>query len=904
MFTSNQIRTQFIEFFKARGHVFVPSWPVVPIADETLMFTNAGMNQFKDIFLGLRSAEHKRAVNSQRCIRVSGKHNDLEEVGLDTYHHTFFEMLGNWSFGDYFKAEAIEWAWQLLTKVFGIDPDKLWATVFAGDQQDGSEPDYQTEQLWPRVTGISSERVLRFGRKDNFWEMGPVGPCGPCSEIHIDLGPERCNKQDVPGHKCRVNGDCSRFMELWNLVFIQSNRQADGTLVPLPARHVDTGAGLERIAAILQGKASNYDTDLFWPIIEAISDLTGRQYTGRLGDESDNAFRVIADHIRALTFAIADGVTPSNEARGYVVRRLLRRASRFGRVLGMHEPFLYKLVPAVVQVLAEAFPEPLQRAGFVADVIQAEEASFCRTLDRGLELFSQAANRARDCGGLISGEDAFQLYDTYGFPIDLTELLAREQGLDVDKAGFESLMDQQRQRARAAAKTSGLVYQLAGQQLPVTDDSLKYQTDTCQACVVAWLDLDGLHADLPSTTKDSQIGLILDRTCFYAESGGQVGDTGTISSDQLEFIVDGTDRIVDCVIHRGRLIKGIIQPGQTVIATVDQRRDATKKNHTATHLLQWALQQVLGPNVHQQGSLVCPDYLRFDFTYPKALTGEQIQEVERLVQDKIEANLPVTWVVLPIEQARRVGAMALFDEKYGSQVRVLAIGAAEPDQIDKAFSKEFCGGTHVDNTGQIGGFAIIKEEAVSAGVRRITALTGPGLTRYLLERRQIVDQLTQLLGVPADQLVARVTKLFNENKILSRQVKSAAGQKGADAIDQAKALLDRSQRVGSSTIVQGTLSNVSIEQARQAIDMIRKKAGSAAVIFGLEQDGKAVVLIGLTDDLVNKGLDASQIVKAIGRVIAGGGGGRPQLAQAGGADPSRLDQAIRQAADLIRQGLS
>ncbi|MDH7598186.1 MAG: alanine--tRNA ligase [Sedimentisphaerales bacterium] len=900
MLTANQIRSQFIRFFEERGHVFVPSWPVVPAGDPTLMFTNAGMNQFKDIFLGLRAPDHPRAVNSQRCIRVSGKHNDLEEVGLDTYHHTFFEMLGNWSFGDYFKAEAIQWAWQLLTDVYQIPPERLWVTVFAGDQQDGSAPDTESQTLWPKVTGIPKERVLQFVKKENFWEMGSTGPCGPCSEIHIDLGPERCNKAGIPGHVCRVNGDCGRFIELWNLVFIQFNRQQDGTLVPLKANHVDTGAGLERLCAVLQGRSSNYDTDLFSPIIEAIGQLTGRQYKGQLGDQVDNAFRVIADHIRALTFAIADGVIPSNEGRGYVVRRILRRAWRFGRILQMREPFLYKLVPAVVQTLSEAFPEPLKRAGFVCEVIEAEEASFCRTLDRGLELFAQAAARARQSDGVISGDDAFLLYDTYGFPIDLTGLLAREQDLKVDQAGFEALMEQQRSRARAAAKASDLATQLAGCRLPVTDDSLKYQADTCQARILGWLDQQGLHQEGILDRTDQQVGLVLDKTCFYAEAGGQVGDKGLIKGDGLEFVVEGTERIADCIIHKGKLISGQISIGQIVTATVDAGRQQTKKNHTATHLLQWALQQVLGSHVHQQGSLVCPDYLRFDFIYQKALTKEQLEQVEGLVQEKIEQDLPVVCEVLPIEKARHLGAMALFGEKYGSHVRVLGIGATK---LEQAFSREFCGGTHVQRTGQIGGFAIIKEESVSAGVRRITALTGHCLMQYLLERRRIVEELTGMLQVRSDQIVARVAKLIEDNKRLSKQLK-AGHPKSQDALAQARQFLEQAKMVGNTAIVTGLLPDVSIDQARAAIDMVRNKAKSAAVVFGLDEDTKATVLIGLTDDLVAKGLDAGRLARAIAPLIQGGGGGRPHLAQAGGKDPKGIEEALSKASQMISQALA
>ncbi|MHC4704913.1 MAG: alanine--tRNA ligase, partial [Planctomycetota bacterium] len=496
MKTAKQIRSEFIDFFKSKDHEFVASSPIVPRDDETLLFANAGMNQFKDVFLGLAPAQHPRVANSQKCLRVSGKHNDLEEVGKDTYHHTFFEMLGNWSFDDYFKAEAIEWAWELLTKVWGIDPDRLWATVFAGDEADGLPRDAEAGKLWPQVTPLPPERVLACGKKDNFWEMGETGPCGPCSELHIDLGPDRCDMKNVPGHQCAVNAGCARYIELWNLVFIQFNRQPGGVLTPLTARYVDTGAGLERIIAVMQDKASNYDTDLFMPIIEAAGDLTGHKYTSKLGNKTDNAFRVIADHIRALVFAITDGAAPSNEGRGYVIRRILRRASRFGRELGMHEPFIYKFVPVVVDCLGDAFGEIRERADFVSTVIESEEASFGRTLDRGIEIFNAAAKRAQKSEDkIIGGQDAFQLYDTYGFPLDLTELMAQERSLSVDTAKFAELMEEQRQRARAASAKDSLsiMDKVSGQVLPETEDLHKYEANQCEATVLGFIDSNGFR---------------------------------------------------------------------------------------------------------------------------------------------------------------------------------------------------------------------------------------------------------------------------------------------------------------------------------------------------------------------------------------------------------------------------
>lgn len=903
MLSSKEIRGSFIEFFKKQGHLFIPSWPVVPTGDETLLFTNAGMNQFKEYFLGHRVPSFKRAVNSQKCIRVSGKHNDLEEVGLDTYHHTFFEMLGNWSFNDYFKAESIEWAWKLLTGIYQIDPDRLWATVFAGDKEDNCPADQEAADLWTRLTPLPKERVLFCGRKDNFWEMGSTGPCGPCSEIHIDLGPERCDQQHVKGHQCKVNGGCSRFMELWNLVFIQFNRKPDGKLERLGANYVDTGAGLERICAVLQGKQSNYDTDLFLPIIRATEELAGKRYSSQLGNKTDNAFRVIADHIRTLTFAIADGVTPSNEGRGYVMRRLLRRAARFGRSLELTEPFMYKLVDVVSEHMGEAFGEIRQRQEFVAAAVQAEEASFGRTLDRGLEIFSTAAQRAKS--KTISGEDAFQLYDTYGFPLDLTQLLAREQGLTVDGDEFERLMQQQRQRARAAQKTFSLAAALTGVELPETDDSLKYATDTCNAVLLGWIDENGYKVTGQITGTDTSVALVLDKTCFYAESGGQVSDAGMIKTSDAEFVVESTEKIADCVLHRGKLLSGTLWMGDQVTAIVDKGRQATMKNHTATHILQWALQKTLGDTVRQQGSLVCPDYLRFDFTCPKALTKKETDAIETLVQEVIARNLPVTTVVMPIEEAKKLGAMALFGEKYGASVRVIGIGAASKDDLKNAVSKEFCGGTHVSSTGQIGGFAILREESISAGVRRITALTGPGLVQHLLERSRVVDSLTEILKAPADQLLSRVTKLLEDNKALKKDLKSGGGRKAEDVLTQANELFENAARHGDSYIVVGELPPVDVEQARTAIDSLKKKARSAVIVLGVPaEEGKVMLLAGVTDDLIKKGLSAGEIVKAIAPIVGGGGGGKPQMAQAGGKDASKISEALAKAKELISEKLS
>ncbi len=903
MLSAKQIRSGFIDFFKSKGHEFVHSSPIVPIGDDTLLFANAGMNQFKDIFLGLTPPQYPRVANTQKCLRVSGKHNDLEEVGKDTYHHTFFEMLGNWSFDDYFKAEAIQWAWELFTGVWGIDPDRLWATVFEGDRTDGLPEDEEAANLWTKVTSISPDRVLAYGKKDNFWEMGETGPCGPCSEIHIDLGPDMCDMKNVPGHKCQVNAGCARYIELWNLVFIQFNRLGKGKLVPLSAKYVDTGAGLERVVAVLQNKKSNYDTDLFMPIIDSVGGITGHNYISKLGNKTDNAFRVIADHIRSLVFAITDGATPSNEGRGYVIRRILRRASRFGRELGMHEPFIYKLVPVVIDCLGDTFGEIRERADYVSTVIESEEASFGRTLDRGIEIFDIAAGSAqKSINKTITGEDAFQLYDTFGFPFDLTELMARERNLKVDTAKFNELMEAQRQRARAAQKNDSLMTVMADTELPATDDSLKYNTDSCKSKLLGWIDNEGFKKQGDIRTGD-EVGIILDKTCFYAEAGGQVGDCGIIKSDDARFIVEDTTKIANCIIHQGKVAEGSFNIGMDVTAIVSRDRAAIKKNHTATHLLQWALQQVLGKSVAQQGSYVGPDYLRFDFTYPKAPKEEELKKVEELVREKIVADLPITWKVMERDQAQKLGAMALFGEKYGSEVRVVAVGAEDDARIEDAFSKEFCGGTHVDRLGSIGGFKIIKEESISTGVRRITALTGTGLNDYFEKASDIVDELSVLLKAPSDVLVDRVSRLIKDNKKLSKELRTASKASGSDVMTQAKQLLQNCEKIGETHLIVGRLENTRIEQAREAVDMLKKKAKSASIILGFDDDGKATLLAGMTNDLVEKGLSAGEIIKAIAPVIGGGGGGRPQMAQAGGENPEKIDDALANAAEIVTQRL-
>ncbi len=903
MLTSKQIRQDFIEFFEKQQHTYVPSSRVFPEDDPTLLFINAGMNQFKDVFLGISKRDYVRAANSQKCIRVSGKHNDLEEVGKDTYHHTFFEMLGNWSFGDYFKSEAITWAWQLFTEIWKIDENKLWASVFGGDAADGVSPDTEAEKLWVENTSIPKERVLRFGRKDNFWEMGDVGPCGPCSEIHIDLGEDRCNMKDDPNHVCQVNGDCERFMELWNLVFIQYNRDDTGKLHELPNKHVDTGAGLERIVAVLQNKSSNYDTDLFIPIIEHLEKLSGKKYTSKLGNDTDNAFRVIADHVRTLSFSIADGATPSSDGRGYVLRRILRRATRYGLILDLHEPFMYQLVPTLLDIMGNSYPELNERKEHVMNVIKAEETSFAKTLERGIEIFdSFITSMKNENQTVLSGDKAFQLYDTYGFPLDLTQLMAEERDLTVDVKGFEKCMDQQKAQSQAGSKKATYQADGLGDKLPATDDSHKYENLKLETTLIGYVSNQDYinEGTIPANTN---IGILLDKTCAYAESGGQVGDTGQIESNGEIFNITDTQKVGDAIVHYGNTTSSQFKIGDSVQININNSsRNDTARNHTATHLLQWALQKVLGPHVKQQGSLVNPEYLRFDFTYTKPMTPQEITDVETLVTEKIIDNQSVGYKVLPIDQANQLGAMSLFSEKYGDEVRVVAIGT-NGESIEDAFSREFCGGTHVKNTSEISGFKITREESNATGVRRITAMTGQGLNQLLTQRSQIVDQLTNALNATPEELEIRVHKLIEENKKLKSQLKKGTG---TDLKSASQKLLDDAQTFGDSKVIVGEFPTAPVDMIRTQIDWLRQKSQSMAAAFASKtDDGKVLLFTAVTDDLIkSKGLKAGDIVKEIAPIVGGGGGGKPQLAQAGGKIPEKIEEALNQAQKHIEAKLN
>ncbi len=868
MRTSAKIREDFQKFFESKSHTRVKSAPVVPLDDPTLLFTNAGMNQFKDVFLGAGRRPYTRAVDTQKCLRVSGKHNDLEEVGFSPSHHTFFEMLGNWSFGDYFKEESITWAWELLTGVWGVPKNRLWATVFGGDEADGLAPDGEAEALWPRVTELPKERVLRLGKSDNFWEMGDTGPCGPCSEIHYYVG-------DDPDHQAAVPDlDGPDYVEIWNLVFIQFNRQADGQLQPLPDKHVDTGMGFERICSVLQGVKSNYDTDVFLPIIGAISEIAKKPYNA----EHQVAMRVIADHVRTLCFTIADGALPSNEGRGYVIRRILRRAARFGHTLGMHDPFIYQLTDVVANVMGNAFPEVVEKKDHIARVIKSEEEGFGKTLDRGLEIFETVSQK-----GHISGSDAFRLYDTYGFPLDLTQLMAAEKSIGVDVAGFEREMAAQQARSREAGKGQFAAQSVVEEGfLPVKHSVfVGYETLFTDAYVVAW-----------QSAQNGAVDVYLDTTPFYAESGGQVGDKGVIVGNGFRFEVDTTFKNGEAIVHRGRLMEGVAEAlkGQAVKAEVNgQARLDTARNHTATHLMHRALRRVLGDHVHQAGSLVTPDRLRFDFTHFEGLSFSQLEDIEGIVNEVVRQNLSVDISLANIDRARQLGAMMLFTEKYGEVVRLVRVGD---------FSLELCGGTHLNNTGQVGLFQVVQETGTAAGVRRIEAVTGPGAEGFVRSHRQILFQLGDLLHATSAEMAEKVSQLLLRNKELEKELQGLRREhSGAQMSD----LVGQAHHVGDVRVVAAQVSPVDMDAFRDMADGLRNVLGTHGVgVIGANLNGKASVIAVVTDDLVQKGIQAGAVVKAVAQLVGGSGGGRPHMAQAGGKFPEKMDEALSLVPGIVK----
>ncbi len=864
--TSNEIRKAFLDFFESKQHHVVPSAPMVVKNDPTLMFTNAGMNQFKDIFLGNQAAPYPRATDSQKCLRVSGKHNDLEEVGHDTYHHTMFEMLGNWSFGDYFKKEAIAYGWEFLTEVMKINKDWLYVTVFGGDEKEGLAMDTEAYGFWKEH--ISEDRILRGSKKDNFWEMGDQGPCGPCSEIHVDIRPDD-EKAKVPGRDL-VNKDNPQVIEIWNLVFMQYNRKADGTLEPLKAKHIDTGMGFERLCMVMQGKRSNYDTDVFQPLIQEIAHKCGKHYGDN--EQADIAMRVCADHLRAVSFSIADGQLPSNVKAGYVIRRILRRAVRYGYTfLGFDEPFLNTLVPTLVGQMGHQFPELEKQKELIQRIILEEEQAFLRTLAGGIKRFNDYMASTTAASKTIDGAFAFELFDTYGFPIDLTQLMASEKGWTVDMEGFQRGLAAQKERSRGAAKVENDDWQ---ELVPGVEQE--------------FIGYDELEADVHITryrhvkAKDREFyQLVFDRTPFYGESGGQAGDTGTLRIENEELSIINTKKENGLIVHIVEQLPDDLSA--TFHASVDaDKRQATACNHSATHLMHYALRQVLGEHVEQKGSSVDPQRLRFDFSHFAKLSHEEIREVERRVNAMIRQCLPLEeHRAMPIAEAQQLGAMALFGEKYGDRVRVVKYGP----------SIEFCGGTHVQNTGMIGSFRIVSEGAIAAGMRRIEAVTAQAATD-LADRQQ--DQLAALADMfkGTKDLTASIAKLQEENAQLKADNGKLKDRIAAGVAQSIAAKLD-----ASPVLVEHMDSDVTA--LKDALMALRAERPQMAVVLGSVTDGKPALLIVLGQARVDGGLNAGQMVRTLGKEIQGGGGGQPHFATAGGKNPDGLDKALALAKEMI-----
>ncbi|MBI2962755.1 MAG: alanine--tRNA ligase [Deltaproteobacteria bacterium] len=886
--TGDDVRQSFLDFFRARGHEIVPSASLVPAGDPTLLFTNAGMVQFKQVFLGAETRHNPRAADSQKCLRISGKHNDLEEVGRDTYHHTFFEMLGNWSFGDYYKREAIAWAWELLTALWKLPKDELWATVFTTDDE--------AVECWRTLTDIGPERILRFDEKENFWEMGETGPCGPCSEIHVDRGPEACDRRDVAGHACAVNGGCARYIELWNLVFIQYNRDERGELHELPQKHVDTGMGLERVTAVLQGVPGNYDADLLRDIIRFTEGLCAERYGG--GGETDVAFRVIADHGRAIAFTIADGVRPSNEGRGYVLRRILRRAARYGKNLGIETPFLSRVAGCVIERFGAAYPELRRHRDEIEEVVRAEEVRFGETLSRGGEILEEQAERLRRARRrVLPGDVAFKLYDTYGFPLDLTEDVLKADGIEVDRAGFEQAMAEQRARAREAQRAAS---SSGGEGVPqlrasgaaasrFAGDFVYRQESEVTAVFVGGAEVD-------EAREGSEAAVVVAETPFYAESGGQIGDRGRIETepgDRFE-VADTRKEAVrweggeaETIVHLGRVARGVIRRGSRVRLTIDRaRRDAARLNHSVTHILHAVLRGRLGHQVRQAGSLVAPERLRFDFTFQGPLAPARLVEIENEVNAHIRENAVVTSEEMAYDEAIRRGALAFFGDKYGERVRVVRMGD---------FSTELCGGTHVRRTGDIGLFKLRGESGVAAGVRRIEALTGEGALDLVRKRELLLREIGEILKGPEEATVERLERLLQQQKDVERRMQELqsrlAGSQSAD-------LVSRARRVNGVSVLTARVDDVDDRGLREMADRLREKLGSGIVVLGTARGDKALLLAAVTKDLVGR-YAAGQIIKQIAPLVGGGGGGKPEMAQAGGPDASRIDEALARVYEVL-----
>jgi len=908
--SSAAVRQSFLDFFASKGHTIVPSVSLVPQDDPTLLFTNAGMNQFKDVFLGLGSRPYTRAADTQKVMRVSGKHNDLEDVGRDGTHHTFFEMLGNWSFGDYYKKEAIAWAWEFLTEVLGLPGERLWATVFKDDLGE-LETDDEAVGFWKSETDIAPDHILYFGRKDNFWEMADTGPCGPCSEIHYDRGPEACGCQGEQGHVCQVNGECGRYVELWNLVFIQYDKGAQAALHPLPARHVDTGAGFERLVAVLQGVDSNYKTDVFTPIMRRVQEMMG--HTDAEVEENIVPYRVIADHGRAVTFLIGDGVLPGNEGRNYVLRMILRRAARFGRKLGFNEPFLAEVATVVVETMGAQFPELESRRQFILTTITQEEERFLRTLDMGLSRLDQVLAELEPQGKeVVPGDAAFRLYDTFGLPLEITRDVAGEHGFSVDEVGYQAALDEQRQRGRQTDRFESRdeetlrrytqVLADLQEQGVVGDDGVvhdPYSTTELETSVAAIL-RDGKPVKVAQ--EGDQVEVLLAETCFYVESGGQVSDTGYIAAYppgedepiwEIE-VQEASQPVAGLFVHTGVVKQGRPRVGDGVWAVVDYgRRMDTARNHTATHLLHSELRYVLGEHVQQAGSLVAPERMRFDFTHPAMLTEDELEMVTRSVNDAILVNYPVEVVEENYRQAISEGVIALFGEKYGDVVRVLRIGwQGDP------FSQELCGGTHVDETGEIGLFHIVSEEGVGAGVRRIEAVTGRVAVDLVESQLGVLRRTAAYLAATSEEVDRKVLGLLDELQSARKEITRLQEQLSRHEFE---AMLDRVQAVDDVSLLSAQVAAPSMEMLREMTDWFRDRLGSGVVVLGTVLGGRPALVAAVTSDLVERGVDAGKLVREMARIVGGGGGGKPTMAQAGGRDPSRLEEALSQAPRMLEE---
>ncbi len=870
---AQELRQLFFDFFESKGHLIVPSAPMVIKNDPTLMFTNAGMNQFKDIFLGNRLAVNKRVANSQKCLRVSGKHNDLEEVGHDTYHHTMFEMLGNWSFGDYFKKEAIEWSWELLVNKLGIPQDRLYTTIFEGSKEDKVPRDNEAFEIWEKCFAHPEGRILDGSKKDNFWEMGETGPCGPCSEIHVDIRDD-AERKKIPG-KDLVNKGHPQVIEIWNLVFIQYNRRTDGILEQLPARHVDTGMGFERLCMIVQGKKSNYETDIFQDIISKISEITGKAYG--INEKWDIALRVVADHVRAVSFSIADGQLPTNNKAGYVIRRILRRAVRYGyNNLGIEEPFMYKLVPVLASTMGNQYPELQSGKEQIAKIIFEEETAFLKTLGKGLKMIEKMIADLRNSKkNLLPGKVAFEMYDTFGFPVDLTQLILKENDMNLDMKGFEEEMKNQKVRSREDASVEAADWTIL-KEIEGTEFTGYHKTE------------DKVYISKYRKVKNKGkeiFQLVFDKTPFYAESGGQVGDTGYLESENEKIYITDTIKENNLVIHfSDKLPTGLSVQFR---ASVDsEKRQMTANNHTATHLIHFALRSVLGKHVEQKGSLVTPDRLRFDFSHFAKMSKEELSKVEALVNLMVRENNTGKITEVSMDNAKKMGAMALFGEKYGDLVRVVQFGK----------SIELCGGTHVQSTGNIGIVKIVSESAIAAGIRRIEALTASNAEEYINEKLKINDEIASLLDSKGS-ISESIEKLLTENKTLRKSVEKFQIQSTTAMVRE---IIEKGTKINNINFVSGVIDSDSTEILKNVAYQIRNSSENTVMVIGSKNAGKANILVTVTDDLIKgKNINAVSIIKEISGEINGGGGGQPFLATAGGKNPNGITNAIAKAAEFI-----